>query len=95
MSSLSVTMLRFSSESRRGADSAALQLADATGSAVSTAVAGMAVAAAARGVLGYTPAFVAVDLAMAAVALLGLLVAGRARPAPAAVPESLGSARVA
>ncbi|MBE7188891.1 MFS transporter [Jatrophihabitans endophyticus] len=81
MSSLSVTLLRFSSPARHGADAGALQLADATGSALTTAVGGMAVAGAARGVLGYTSAFVAVDLTMAAIALLGLLVAGRARPA--------------
>lgn len=80
MSSLSVTLLRFTTDARRGADSAALQLADATGSALTTAIGGMAVAGAARGVIGYTPAFVVVFLAMAGIASVGFLAAGRARP---------------
>lgn len=83
MSSLSITLLRFTTDQRRGTDSAALQLGDATASALTTGVAGMLVAAAARGAIGYTPAFVSLDLAMCAVAVLGAALAGRARPATA------------
>ena len=83
MSSLAVILLRFTSAARRGADSAALQLSDATASAVSTGIGGMLVAAAARGAIGYTGAFVILDVAMCAVALLGVSIAGRARPADA------------
>lgn len=79
MSSLSVLLLRYTSEAERGSDSAALQLSDATSSALTTGLAGVLVAAVARGVLGYTAAFTAFDLAMAAVALVGLRAAGRVR----------------
>jgi MFS family permease len=80
MSSLGVLLLRYTTDADRGADSAALQLADAVTSAVTTGVAGVLVAAAARGVFGYTAAFTLLDLAMVGVALTGIAVAGRARP---------------
>jgi len=79
MSSVSVLLLNYTNDADRGADSAALQLSDATASAVTTGVAGVLVAAAARGALGYTAAFTILDLAMAAVALAGVLVAGQVR----------------
>lgn len=79
-SSIGVLLLRYTNDDDRGADSAALQLADAVSSAVTTGVAGVLVAAAARGVFGYTTAFTVLDLAMAGVAALGVAVAGRARP---------------
>jgi MFS family permease len=81
MSSVSVLLLKYTTDADRGADSAALQLSDATSSALTTGVAGVLVATAARGALGYTTAFVLLDAAMAAVALAGALAAGRARPA--------------
>jgi len=80
MSSVSVLLLNYTNDADRGADSAALQLSDATASAVTTGMAGVLVAAAARGALGYTAAFTMLDLAMAAVALVGVLVAGQVRP---------------
>jgi MFS family permease len=80
MSSLGVLLLRYTNDADRGADSAALQLADAVTSAVTTGLAGVLVAAAARGVFGYTTAFTVLDLAMVAVAGLGVAVASRARP---------------
>ena len=80
MSSLGVLLLRYTNDADRGTDSAALQLSDAVTSALTTGVAGVLVAAAARGVLGYTAAFTTLDLAMVAVAGLGVAVAGRARP---------------
>ena len=87
MSSVSVLLLNYTNDADRGADSAALQLSDATASAVTTGVAGVLVAAAARGALGYTAAFTILDLAMAAVALAGVLVAGQVR-APVQFPRS-------
>jgi sugar phosphate permease len=92
MSSLGVLLLRYTNDADRGTDSAALQLSDAVTSAVTTGIAGVLVAAAARGVFGYTAAFTTLDLAMAAVALLGVAVAGRARPPVAAPVLVIGTA---
>ncbi len=80
MSSCGVLLLAFTTDARRGADTAALQVADVTMSAITTGIAGVLIAAAARGVLGYTTAFVAFDLAMTALAGVGVLAAGQARP---------------
>jgi MFS family permease len=82
MTSASVLLLKYTNDAERGTDSAALQLADATMSALTTGVAGVLVAAAARGTLGYTAAFTILDLAMACVALVGVLVAGQVRAPP-------------
>lgn len=79
MASFGVLLLRYTDDEQRGADSAALQLSDSTGSALTTGVAGVLVAAAARGTLGYGTAFAALDLGMAAIALVGALAAGRLR----------------
>jgi MFS family permease len=79
MSSVGVLMLKYTTDADRGADSAALQLSDATASALTTGVAGVFVAAAARGALSATAGFVALDVLMCGVALVGALVAGRAR----------------
>jgi MFS family permease len=81
MSSVSVLLLRFTTDADRGADSAALQLSDAVASAITTGVGGVLVAAAARGAIGYTAAFAVLDLTMAGVAVVGVAVAARARPA--------------
>lgn len=80
MSSLGVLLLRYTNDDDRGADSAALQLADAVTSALTTGLAGVLVAAAARGVIGYTAAFTLLDLVMVGVAVTGVVVSGRARP---------------
>ncbi|HZC69759.1 MAG TPA: MFS transporter [Jatrophihabitans sp.] len=80
MSSVGLLMLKYTTDADRGADSAALQLSDATASALTTGLAGVLVAAAARGVIGSTTGFVCLDLAMSGVAVVGVLVAGRARP---------------
>lgn len=79
MTSTSVLLLDYTNDADRGADSAALQLSDATASALTTGVAGVLVAAAARGAMGYTAAFTVLDLAMAAVAAVGVLAAGQVR----------------
>lgn len=81
MSTVSVQMLAFTTDTDRGTDSAALQLSDATASAITTGVAGVLLAAAARGSIGYTSAFTAIAIAMGGVALLGAAAARRVRPA--------------
>ena len=84
MSTVSVLLLKYTNDRDRGADSAALQLGDATTSAFTTGVAGVLVAAAARAAIGYTLAFTAIALAMAALAVFGSAAAGRLRaPDPA------------
>jgi MFS family permease len=83
MSSLGLLLLRYTNDADRGADSAALQLADAVVSAVTIGLGGVLVAAAARGAFGYTAAFTVLDVAMTGVAGLGVALAGRTRP-PAA-----------
>ena len=81
MSSVGVLMLNYTTDADRGADSAALQLSDATASALTTGIAGMFVAAATRHAISTTAGFVVLDLLMCGVALVGVCVAGRARPA--------------
>jgi MFS family permease len=87
MPSVGVLLLEQSPEHRRGADSAALQIADVTLSALSIGLAGVLVAAATQGLLGL-PAAVAASIAVCtALALLGARLAGRAAAPPrAAVP---------
>lgn len=92
MSSVGVVLLRFTTEATRGSDSAALQLSDATASAVTTGLAGVFVAAAARGAIGTTTAFVTVDLVLTGVAALGAIAAGRARPAAEGAPAATAAA---
>jgi MFS family permease len=81
MSSVGVLMLKYTTDADRGADSAALQLSDATASALTTGIAGVFVAAATRGAISTTTGFVVLDLLMCGVALVGAVVAGQARPA--------------
>jgi MFS family permease len=79
MSTISVLLLDWTNDADRGRDSAALQLGDGVLSAVTTGAGGALVAAAAHGRIGYTAAFVSIDLAMAAVAVVGVVAAGQAR----------------
>lgn len=79
MSSVSVLLLSYTNDADRGADSAALQLSDATASAMTTGIAGVLLAAAARGALGYAAAFTILAVAMGAVAVVGVLVSGQVR----------------
>lgn len=79
MSTISVLLLRYTNDADRGSDSASLQLADVTSSAVTTGTGGVLVAAATAGTLGFTRVFTTLDLAMAAIALLGALAAGQLR----------------
>ncbi|MGI8678244.1 MAG: MFS transporter [Jatrophihabitans sp.] len=84
MSSVGVLLLRYTTDANRGVDSAALQLADGTASALTTGVAGVLVAAAARGAISNTTAFAGLDLLMCVLGAVGVLAAGRAHPASAA-----------
>jgi tellurite resistance protein TehA-like permease len=79
MPTVSVLMLQRTNDRDRGRDSAALQLSDTTSAAITTGLAGILVAAAARGAIGYTTAFVGLNAAMVAIAVLGAVVAGRTR----------------
>jgi MFS family permease len=84
MSSTSVLLLRHTTDAERGADSASLQLADATSSAITTGGAGVLVAVAAAASISYNTAFGVVGAVLAGVALLGAVVTGRAA-GPAAI----------
>ncbi|MCW2495002.1 MFS transporter [Jatrophihabitans sp.] len=84
MSTTSVLLLRHTTDADRGADSAALQLSDATSGAITTGVAGVLIAAAVRHAISYDTAFAVLAGAMTGVALLGAVVAGRAGAAPSA-----------
>jgi MFS family permease len=79
MPTTSVLMLNNTTDSNRGADSAALQICDTTMASLTTGFAGVLVAAAASGSIGYTSAFVTLALVMIGVALVGVAVSGRAR----------------
>lgn len=79
MPTLSVLMLQHTNDRDRGRDSAALQLSDTTTAALTTGLAGILVAAAARAAIGYTAAFVALDGAMVVLAVVGAAAAGRTR----------------
>ncbi len=79
MSTVGVLLLDCTNDVDRGRDSAALQLADGVTSAFTTGVGGVLVAAAARGALSYTTAFVTIDLLMAGLVATGALMSGRAR----------------
>ncbi len=90
MTSTSVLLLRWTNDAQRGGDSAALQLSDATGAALTTAFGGVLVGAAASGALGFTSAFWLLSATMAVIALLGTIAAGRARPDGAARARERG-----
>lgn len=75
----SVLMLRHTNDADRGRDSAALQLTDTTMSSFTAGAAGVLVAAAAVGSLGYTAAFLTIDALMILLAMVGFSVSGRAR----------------
>ena len=92
MPSVGVLLLDQSPEHRRGADSAALQIADVTGSALCIGLAGVLVAAATSAVLALTVAFPVAYAFCTVLALLGAVVAGRAGGRPAARPSVPGGA---
>jgi MFS family permease len=96
MPSVGVLLLAQSPEHRRGADSAALQIADVTASALCIGLAGVLVAAATAGLMSLPAAILASVAVFTLVALLGAVVAPRAgapaaAPGPAASPTTLAS----
>jgi MFS family permease len=88
MPSVGVLLLDQSPEDRRGADSAAFQIADVTGSALCVGAVGVLVAAATAGLLTLSAAVLASVAVLTLLALLGAGVAPRA----GAVARSPGSA---
>jgi MFS family permease len=91
MPSAGVLLLDRSPEHRRGADSAAFQIADVTGSALCVGLTGVLVAAAASGLLPLSAAVLIAVAVLAALALIGAVVAPRAG-APAVAEEPAGLA---
>ncbi|SDX66615.1 Predicted arabinose efflux permease, MFS family [Modestobacter sp. DSM 44400] len=91
MPSLSVLLLAASPEHRRGADSAALQIADVTGSALCIGLTGVLVAAATAGAFPLRVAVLVVVAGYAALAVLGALVSRRAA-GPLAQPAASADA---
>jgi MFS family permease len=90
MPSLSVLLLGQSPEHRRGADSAALQIADVTGSALCIGVVGVLIAASAASLVSLQVAVLLAVGVLAALALVGAWVAPRA--AAPAVPTAAPAA---
>jgi MFS family permease len=91
MPSLSILLLAQSPEHRRGADSAALQIADVTGSALCVGVVGVLVGAAAAGQVSLSAAVLGAVVLLAGLAGLGAATSLRAD----AVPRSPGTAPAA
>ena len=96
MPSLSVLLLGQSPEHRRGADSAAFQIADVTGSALCVGIVGVLVAAAASGNVSLPTAVLVAIAVLVGLAGLGAGLAARAGAAgpgsPAAAPAASGPA---
>jgi len=89
MPSVGVLLLAQSPEHRRGADSAALNIADVTASALCIGLTGVLVAAATAGLLPMRGVLVVVAAVYAALAVAGAVVAGRAAaPVAAAAPPA-------
>jgi hypothetical protein len=91
MPSLSVLLLGQSPEHRRGADSAAFQIADVTGSALCVGVVGVLVAAAAAGEMSLSVAVLVAVAFLAGLAGTGAAVARRTG-APAVAPAATRTA---
>ncbi len=90
MPSVGVLLLDRSPEHRRGADSAAFQIADVTASALCVGVVGVLVAAATAGLLPLRSAVLAAVALLAALALLGALLAPRAGAGPVRPASATG-----
>lgn len=92
MSSVGVLLLRLSPPADRGRNSSALQIADVVTSALCIGAGGVLVAAAEAGRTGLPTAVGALAAAMAVVAAIGALAAGRAAAGRPAVRPPAGSA---
>jgi MFS family permease len=92
MPSVGVLLLDQSPEHRRGADSAAFQIADVTGSALCVGIVGVLVAATTAGLFALSTAVLLAVAVLTAVAAIGVLVAPRAgvpaAPTGTSVPAS-------
>lgn len=86
ISSQSVLLLRWTTEANRGRDSAAMQLADAVGASLGIGLGGVLVAGAVAGVVSRGTGFAAVDLTLAAVAVVGVVLSGRLAAPRTAAP---------
>jgi MFS family permease len=95
MPSVGVLLLAQSPEHRRGADSAALQIADVTASALSIGLGGVLVAGAAAGALSLPVAVLSSIAVLTLLALAGVGVAGRAAAPPAAAGAAAGASTLA
>ena len=93
--SFGVVVLSQTTDEDRGRDSAALQLGEGVATSFTTGFGGVLVAAAVGRRIGYTAAFVGIDAVMVAIALVGVLVAGRARSGPPERPHRNGKAGTA
>jgi MFS family permease len=96
MPSAGVLLLERSPDHRRGADSAAFQIADVTGSALCVGLTGVLVAAAASGLAPLWAAVLVADAVLAVLALAGAVVSPRAGAAavaeePADLATTLGT----
>jgi hypothetical protein len=89
LTSASVAMLEFTNDADRGSDSAGLQLADSSASALCTAFTGAMVAAAAHGRISYATGLATVFLVMGALGVLAIMRTGRLRlPRSATLPAT-------
>jgi MFS family permease len=79
MTTSSVLLLKRTTDANRGRDSAALQLSDTTSAALTTGLAGVLVAAAARGTISYTAGFLVLDAVLLGVVGIGFAAVVRAR----------------
>jgi hypothetical protein len=95
MPSVGVLLLERSPEHRRGADSAAFQIADVTTSALTVGVVGILVSATTTSLLALPVAVFASVAVLTLLALLGALVAPRAGAAVAAPGLPDGAATLA
>ena len=93
MPSVAILLLEFSPEHRRGADSAAMQIADVVGAALCIGLTGVLVAAGSAGTIPMTTALLVAIAVFTAVAVAGALVAGRAARVISGTPDAgrLGS----
>ncbi|MGX7679436.1 MFS transporter [Jatrophihabitans sp. DSM 45814] len=95
LTTASVSMLEFTNDADRGSDSASLQLADSSCSALCTAFSGALVAAGAHGKIDYGSGLSIVFLVLSGAGLLAIVRAARLRPAdrgPRADRNSAGPA---
>ena len=95
MPSLSILLLDQSPEDRRGADSAAFQIADVTGSALCVGVVGVLVGAAAVGALPLSGAVLLAVAVLSGIAVLGAVLAPRAGAAVAAGSDPVPASTLA